>query len=170
MSESNSNQILLDSYINLLWKEFNEIRKKHTIAPLILSFSIVEASARLAAPEELETTKSRFIWWVDEFLKNKDGLPYSSIDLYGARCGLFHEYGAESDMSRRAECRVIVWVTGTDSASYHNKSGNNMLVLSKEEFFNDLYNGGIRMLEKLKTDIPMSVRFSSRLPKIFGIH
>nr|MBP7992082.1 hypothetical protein [Candidatus Magasanikbacteria bacterium] len=82
---------------------------KHHIAPLILAFSIIEASAKLSAPEELVGSKKRFMWWASEFLKNKDGTPYPALALYSTRCGLFHEYGAESDISRRDECKVIVW-------------------------------------------------------------
>lgn len=160
-------RLLIENYMNLMWGEFTEIRKHHFIAPLILAFSIIEASAKLAAPIDKATSKARFLWWVEEFLKDNDGHPYPSIALYGARCGLFHEYGLESDLSRSGKCPVIAWASGNDDV--HGKSGGRVLMFSREVFFEDLYRAGLAQLERLKIDDEMNRRFAERLPSIFGV-
>jgi hypothetical protein len=165
-----SEELLIKNFINLLWGEFNEIRKSHHIAPLILSFSIIEACAKLSVPEDLNgpnKTRKRFEWWVDKFLRDKKGNKYESIDLYGARCGLFHEYGIESDLSRGGKCKLIAWVIGQRES--HKNQNEKMILYSREEFFDDLYDAGIRMLEELKIDLQMNLNFVKRLPKIFGV-
>lgn len=167
MPSSDPNQLLLDNYIDLLWGEFNDIIKTHQVAPLILAFAVIEANAKLSAPDEVIGPKARFRWWVDKYLRHADGTVYPSLDLYGARCGLFHEYGAESDLSRSGKCRIIAWISG-DAGQHHNKSQGNMVMFSTKQFFDDLYAAGIRLLEELKADVNFSARFAAKLPKIFG--
>lgn len=169
MAQSTSDVLLKDHYIELMWAEFTAIRQQHHIAPLILAFSIIEASAKLSAPEKIKGSKKRFFWWVNEFLKNKDGAPYPELELYSARCGLFHEYGAESDTSRRGECKVIAWAHGRNGSALHNKTKDRMLMLSREQFFDDLYDGGMEMLKRMLNDREMAERFAARLPELFGV-
>lgn len=158
--------IFKDNYIELMLGEFNDIRKNYKIAPLILSFSLIEATARLSAPDEKVGSKNRFIWWIEEFLKKINSL-YSSADLWGARCGLLHEYGPESDLSRKGECRMISWAQGLPS--FHNNQVNDkIIILCQETFFGDINEAIIKMLEQMKTDIELNKRFTKRLPYIFG--
>ena len=161
------NELLVKNYMDLMWGEFHEASKHLQVAPLILAFAVIEASAKLSAPEDVKGTKGRFMWWTEPFLRNKNGEPYPASDLYGARCGLFHEYGAESDLSRNGKCRVIAWTSGGDDR-HHGKAGPTMIILSKEAFTEDLYNAGIAMIDKLEQDSAMSERFAKRLPSIFG--
>ncbi len=163
------NESPIHAYIKTMWGEFTEIRKEHHIAPLILAFSIIEANAKLSAPAEIKGSRNRFIWWIDKFLKNKDGTPYPSLEMYSARCGLFHEYGAESDISRRDDCKVIAWVSGVSGLAHHYKYKDRVLMLSSKQFFDDLYDGGMAMLKSMVIDREMAQRFESRLPELFGV-
>ncbi len=160
-----NDKMLIDKYVKLMWGEFSEISQKYHLAPLILAFSVIEANAKLCAPDSMEGSRNRFIWWVENFFQTNRA--YTALDLYGARCGLFHEYGSGSKLSRDGKCKEIVWSEG--NPVLHGKGKDNILILSKEKFFNDLYQAGLKVLEKLKQDHVFQDEFVVRLRQIFGV-
>ena len=168
MAQEESEKLLLENYINGMWREFSEIKNKFQVAPIILAFINIEASAMLSAPDNVVGSRARFLWWVDKFMKKSDGGAYVGLDLYGARCGLFHEYGQESDLSRSGNCMIISWISGGNN-SCHGKISGNMIMLSSDQFANDLYDAGKKMLKELTTDSCMNERFMMRLPRILGV-
>lgn len=170
--EKTSDSLLKENYVDLLWGEFTRASKEYKVLPLYSAFSIIEASARLGHPKEEATTKERFIWWIENFMPTEK-FKYNAIDLYGARCGLFHEFGAESDLSRKGQCAIILWAIGGSSKHLHGKrnpdSKQNLYFLHRETFFEDLRNAGIHFLESLIKDQRMNQRVSKRLPNLFGV-
>ncbi len=42
-------------------------------------------------------------------------------------------------------------------------------MLSRKQFFDDLYDGGMEMLKRMATDREMAERFGARLPELFGV-
>jgi len=161
----------IKNFIELLWGEFNSIRTNgYKIAPLILGFSLIEACAKLTAPKDdkYQSSRARFEWWVNKFLTDKAGQPYSTTELYSARCGLFHEYGPYSDISRKKECLPISWTIG--HPELHKRAEADFVFYSRETFFEDLGGAGIKMLHEMKTDHDMRARFSKGIEFIFGAY
>lgn len=163
-----NDRLLLENYIKLMWGEFNDIRNNYQLAPLIIAFSLIEANAKLCCPEDIEGTQRRFIWWVDNYLNPVSLYKYESLDLYGARCGLFHEYGSGSNISRSGRCREIAWTRGEDRC-HHGKGEDNLILLSAEQFFEDLNNAGLFVLKNLQNDFNLQRQFVGRLKKMFGV-
>lgn len=156
----------IENYVNLMLGEFNDIRSKYKIAPLILGFSLIEVTAKLLAPDEKGGSKERFIWWIDNYLRGVNHR-YSSLDLYGARCGLLHEYGPESDLSSRGECKMIGWAQGMPNLHF-SQVDDKIIILCKEIFFKDINEAILKMMEQMKADMNLNKRFTKRLSYIFG--
>ena len=78
---------------------------------IILLLSAIDAMAYVAMPEHQDdVTKTDFIDWAEKFIRFQGREQLTGADLYGARCAMLHSYGARSRMSRKGECRVIVWM------------------------------------------------------------
>ena len=105
-----------DPIINVI---HNSIRKGITVtlenecyaSAVILILSAIDAMAFLAMPESQEdVTKSDFAKWSEEYIRFPGRNQLTGLDLYGARCAMLHSFGAQSKMSRKGQCRVILWM------------------------------------------------------------
>jgi hypothetical protein len=75
---------------------------------VILIYAGIDAMAFLNMPGKQEDVEMcDFIEWVDKYIKFPCKEQLTGKDLYGARCGMLHNYSAFSRMSRNGECRNI---------------------------------------------------------------
>jgi hypothetical protein len=81
----------------------------HTPA-LILLYSVIDAAAALCAEQPQKHIQQYYTAWVDRYLLPSSKLECSAIDVWGARCGVVHTLSNESNFSRRAEARKIIYV------------------------------------------------------------
>jgi hypothetical protein len=78
---------------------------------VILILSAIDAMAYLAMPESQDdVTKTDFINWVEKYIQFPGKEQLTGADLYGARCAMLHNFGAQSKMSREGKCRLIMWM------------------------------------------------------------
>ncbi len=109
-------QFSQDPIINVI---HNSIRKGINVtlehecyaSAVILILSAIDAMAYLTMPEgQQDVRPDDFIKWADQYIRfpGKDQL--TGADLYGARCAMLHSFGAQSKMSRKGHCRVILWM------------------------------------------------------------
>jgi hypothetical protein len=74
-------------------------------AALILTMCGIDALAFTSAPDgQADVTRADFVAWAERYIK-LDG-PLSGLELYAARCGLLHNYGIESQLTRNGVRRV----------------------------------------------------------------
>lgn len=139
-------------------------------APLIISYSYIEALAKLAAPNGYKSQK-RFEWWVDNFLLTSNGKKYPALDLWGNRCGIVHEYSMRSDLVRSGRCNEISWLSGKRAEPLHLTliREKSLRLLCLEKFIKDLIPAGQRMLHGMIKDKEMSLRAASRINNFFII-
>ena len=79
-------------------------------ATVVLVYSGMDTMAWLGMPAGQEqVTRRDFIDWATRYVRFPCQEQLTGEDLYGARCGMVHQYGAESDMSRRGRCRLVVY-------------------------------------------------------------
>lgn len=79
---------------------------------VLLTYCAMDAMAFLSMPEgKQKIGRSDFKNWVKKYMKTDSAQPYqyNEEDLYGARCGIVHTYGAESALSRENKCKKIVY-------------------------------------------------------------
>jgi hypothetical protein len=80
---------------------------------LILIYSGIDAMGSLGMPAgRIKNEGQDFKNWVSRYLKDSSGQSYPAEDMWGARCAILHQYGAESEKSREEKCRVIAHVRG----------------------------------------------------------
>jgi hypothetical protein len=84
----------------------NEIKKCDdagaTTAAVALTYIGIDVMAGLSIETDRSVTRRDFISWVDRYLRadEKSAYQYVGKDVYAARCGLLHAYGAEADLHK----------------------------------------------------------------------
>ena len=77
-------------------------------AAVILILSGIDAMAFLGMPEGRDNvTRRDFVDWADRYVKFPCRQQLTGMDLYGARCGMLHQHGVESALSRAGKCRSV---------------------------------------------------------------
>jgi hypothetical protein len=112
--------------IDFLKRKFEELLKgvdlcvsAKVITPaLILVYSGIDVAGWLYAIDPASRTGPRFIAWVTRYLLPAGELDVTARELYGARCGLLHNFGAESYVHKpNSGVRKIQYAWGTSSAA-----------------------------------------------------
>ena len=81
------------------------------IAPaLILLYSSIDIAGYLNSNSI--STKERFVLWCNDYLLKAKPLACTSLELYGARCGVIHAMSPDSDLSSAGKVRRIVYSWG----------------------------------------------------------
>lgn len=79
-------------------------------AAIILTFSGIDMMAYLGMPaNRMEAGKAGFADWCNRYMQFEGPHQVTGLDLYGARCGIVHSYGAVSKLSREGKCRNVVY-------------------------------------------------------------
>lgn len=139
---------------------------------VLLTYCAIDAMSFLSMPlSQEEVTKNDFIAWVEKYMKTDHSQPYQyrGIDLYGARCGIAHNYGVESRLSRRGECKIFAYQCGSPKHFYRPDKNPDMVVLGVDLFVRDFFDAVDRFLSDIKEDSELKKRVDSRLPKLFRI-
>jgi len=88
------------------------VQARATTPALVLIYSAIDVVGWLYAANPSASTGPRFTSWVAKYLLPAVNLDCSSRELYGARCGIVHNFSTESDLSRKGEVRQIVYLVG----------------------------------------------------------
>jgi len=77
---------------------------------LILIYAGIDAMATLNMPEsQVEVKPDDFKAWIDKYIRSSGFKQVSADEFYGSRCGLLHQFGVESRLSRAQQCRIIAY-------------------------------------------------------------
>lgn len=79
---------------------------------LVLIYSAIDVAGWLYASNSTASPNARFTNWVARYLLPARNLGCSPLELYGARCGLVHNFSAASDLSRQLKVREILYAWG----------------------------------------------------------
>ena len=88
------------------------LQKRRLMPALLLLYSAMDAVASLER-QPGEGTRAAFTRWVDTHMVKARPLPCTALELYAARCGIVHDFAAESDLSRKGQVRRIFYAWGT---------------------------------------------------------
>ncbi len=104
----------------------------------ILIYSGIDAMASLGMPiGQIEVTGKDFKDWITRYLKDSSEHSYPEEDMWGARCAVLHQFGAESKLSRSKKIRLITYVNGgpeiqiRDTGTEHESVWLNFYALEK---------------------------------------
>lgn len=139
---------------------------------VLLTYCAMDAMAYLSMLEgKQKVGRSDFKDWIKKYMKTDSAQPYqyNEEDLYGARCGIVHTYGAESDLSRENKCKKIVYKPNCLRHFYEPTKHPDLVVLGIELFIRDFYDAVDNFLADIENDDNLRKRIENRLPKLFHI-
>lgn len=83
------------------------------IPALILIYSGIDMMAALSRPAKAEKViRADYIDWAERYMRCKERLGVSGIELYAARCGVIHTATADSQLSNEGKARKIFYAWG----------------------------------------------------------
>lgn len=139
---------------------------------VLLTYCAIDAMSFLSMPlGQEEVSRRDFIEWCEKYMKTDPSQPYQyrGIDLYGARCGIAHNYGVESRLSREGACKIFAYQWGSLKHSYNADINPDMVVLGIELFVRDFLDAVDRFLSDVEENSELKERVDIRLPKLFRI-
>ena len=79
-------------------------------AVIILVYSAIDTLAFLSMPKSQEDVQRQdFIDWVEKYLHFPCKEQLTGLDVYGARCGMLHNFSVYSKLSREGKCRRLLY-------------------------------------------------------------
>jgi len=87
------------------------------VSAVALIYSMIDALSALTRPiKQADTDNKVFTAWVKEYIDPENRLRCTAIDLYGARCGVVHNYGSDSRKRREGKAKALIykWRNGPD--------------------------------------------------------
>jgi hypothetical protein len=80
---------------------------------LVLTYVGIDAFGALGRPVgQKRNVKADFVAWANRYMVKPKRLPVTALELYGARCGMLHTLGAESDLSATGKVRSVMYSWG----------------------------------------------------------
>ncbi len=138
---------------------------------LILTYAAIDAMAFLSMPENRkEVNRSNFISWVETYMKTDPKQPYQyqGIDLYGARCGLVHRYGATSRLTDSGRCKAFSYHDGSEHI-YKPIIHEDFVAISYPRFINDFFRAMKKFLADIIKDKELKKKVDTRIVNLFYI-
>lgn len=128
-----------------------------TIPTLLYLHASLDAVSSWSRPIDQEkTNREVFKAWVDEYLLPGSGLPCTSIDIYGARCGLLHNLTFASELSRQGVARELLFITVghlvAQLQAHNDAEGRNVCIVVFSDYISAFYQAMIRFVEKMQND------------------
>jgi hypothetical protein len=138
---------------------------------IILTYAAIDAMAFLSMPEnKKEVHRGDFVNWVEKYMETDSKQPYQyrGIDLYGARCGIVHRYGATSRLSDSKRCKIFGYHNGSEHM--YNPSVNVRVVLiSGKRLINDFFKAMQRFLTDIMRDEELKKRIERRIVNLLHV-
>ncbi|MEK6776664.1 MAG: hypothetical protein AABY87_07285 [bacterium] len=139
---------------------------------VLLTYCAMDAMAFLSMPAgKQKVGRSDFENWVEKYMKTGPEQPYqyNKEDLYGARCGIVHTYGAESDLSRKNQCKKIVYKINSLKHFYEPAKHPDLVLLGIDLFVRDFYDAVDKFLVDIEKNESLEKLVVERLPSLFHI-
>jgi hypothetical protein len=142
------NDLSQDPIINVVHNGIKEgirasLENKSNAATVILVLCGIDAMAFLNMPESQQNVKGEdFIEWADRYIKFPCKEQLTGKDLYGARCGMLHQYGTESNCSRNKTCRRILYSDDmVPEVRYNPEIDENLVIVSIKALVDAFFQG-----------------------------
>jgi hypothetical protein len=85
------------------------VKKDLRTAALILLYSGIDIAGWIAAAGAKKTVQQTFTGWVETYIRPKETLGCSALDLYGARCGVLHTFTPRSALHEKGKARKVIY-------------------------------------------------------------
>jgi hypothetical protein len=148
---------------------------------LVLIYSAIDVAGWLYAANPSASPGKRFTRWTAKYLLPSSNLECSPLELYGARCGLVHNFSAASDLSRQMKVREILYAWGNSNIEDLREMSQiaNIQIPGRpptvqyteiriEELISAFREGLRRFFEDARIDARLGARVAERSGKVLG--
>lgn len=163
----------LDPIINVVHNGIKEgiriaLANKCYGSAVILILSAIDTMAYLSMPENQDDVqRNNFVEWVNKYIKFSCKEQITGLDLYGARCGMLHNYSTQSKLSREGKCRQIGYMDKSiPEVIYKPEISKELVMVSIEALADTFFKGIDQFLIDLFLDKNKSIIAEKRFDKI----
>jgi hypothetical protein len=176
MSDSEAIDFLKQKFEELLMGAELCIHAKLISPALVLVYSGIDVAGGLYASDPAAQVGARFTDWATRYLLPAAAPEFeaSAQDLYGARCGLLHNFSSESNQSRRGDARKVQYAWGDSSASTLIEMAKvaelekQHTAIQVEELIAAFRKGLVRFFDDAAADSEIAQRLATRSNKVLG--
>jgi len=135
---------------------------------VVLIYSGIDTKAFLGMPADKENvSRSDFVNWAETYIHFRCIEQLTGLDLYGARCGMLHNFSAISKLSRDGKCRNIGYVDDCEPEVIVNPSvSKNLVLVSIKGLAEAFFSGVDKFLINTFSDSVKAKLAESRFPKL----
>lgn len=140
-----------------------------TTAAVAMAFICIDTFANLARPiDKSRVTRSDFIEWVIQFLKEHPDQPYKyrGKDVYAARCAFLHTYGSEAQLHEEDPNLIKFAYHDGGMHAYNREIDPTLVIIGTKSFINDVVCAGRSFMEECNNDTLLRRRVEERLPHV----
>lgn len=132
---------------------------------VILILSGIDTMAYLGMPaDQQEVNKTDFISWAGRYMKFPCEEQLTGIDLYGARCGMLHQYGVRSNLSRSGKCRMVGYMDASiPEVRYDKNTSKDLILVSVPALMTTFFEGIDKFLPVIFSDAKKAIVAEKRL-------
>lgn len=113
MNDQQAEHVIVAAMSDILVTVKDLLDKRRLFPALVLLYSALDILGSLIRPKTNADSSSKdFQMWVNRYLLRDPLLPATSVDLWGARCGILHTNSPNSPKSRRGRSKSIHYVIG----------------------------------------------------------
>jgi hypothetical protein len=136
---------------------------------LVMQFIELDTWAFLTRPASMTIHgRTSFMWFIERYMRDAPGQGYSyrSSDVYAARCGLLHTFGALADMHEKDKS-VVIWRFHLGNLNTFVPGLDRMAYISVMRFIRDASDATSASLKEVMADDAMSKLLGERLVRVF---
>lgn len=135
---------------------------------LILIYAGIHAMVTLGMPAgHEEVTRADFTNWVDRYIRVGRLAQVTAEEFYSARCGVVHNYGVESRLTRGGSARKIGYMVGSyPPVRYDSKRDPDLVLLDILAFAGAFFDGVDNFLIDMMADAQKKLIVEARLQKV----
>lgn len=79
------------------------------VPALILLYSGMDIAGSMATYGQNKSVQDSFTGWVDDYIRPTKTLGCTSLELFGARCGIVHTFTPESTLYQQGKARKVIY-------------------------------------------------------------
>jgi hypothetical protein len=141
----------------------------HTTPGLVLLYSGIDVASWVWSPNETAPVKQRFVKWVERYMRSSQTLGCKPLELYSARCAVVHNFGAESELTRKGSARKIIYAMDPSDPSIvegPSVACLGFVGLGLKDLIAAFEKGLAAMFEQAKSDESLAKRLLARQAKV----
>jgi len=142
-----------------------------TMAAVAMVYITIDTLSFLSMPtNQTAQTRRDFTAWVDAYLKADaaQAYQYRGIDVYAARCGLLHAFGAEAEQHRKDPSIIMFGYADNGPHMFNPSVSPRFAIISLAVLVHDLAKAVEAFLRACMADTDLKARVETRLPAIYA--